>query len=67
MCIRDRLPEARVVLFGDRIHLAVPDAAAATRRVAEELATAGLALGSTRVVTPSLEDVFVAVLATPPP
>ena len=65
--LRERLPEARVVLFGDRIHLAVPDAAAATRRVAEELATAGLALGSTRVVTPSLEDVFVAVLATPPP
>ena len=63
--LRERMPEARVVLFGDRIHLAVPDADAAGRRVADELSAAGLTLESARIVTPSLEDIFVSVLAAP--
>jgi ABC-2 type transport system ATP-binding protein len=64
--LRDRMPEARVVLFGDRIHVAALDADAAARRVADELAAAGIALESVRAATPSLEDVFVAVLAASP-
>ena len=61
--LRERWPEANVGLFGDRIHLTAPDAAAAARRVMEMLAAAGVALESVRPVEPSLEDVFVSVLA----
>lgn len=63
--LRERMPEANVGLFGDRIHVTIPDAAAATGRIADALAAAGVALESVRPVEPSLEDVFVSVLAAP--
>ncbi len=63
--LRERLPEAGVGLFGDRIHVTTPDAAGAERRIAEALTAVGLPPGSVRAVEPSLEDVFVAVLAHP--
>ena len=63
--LRERLPETGVALFGDRIHVTTPDATGAERRIAEALAADGLPPGSVRAVEPSLEDVFVAVLAQP--
>jgi ABC-2 type transport system ATP-binding protein len=63
--LREQLPEANVGLFGDRIHVTIPETAAATRRIADVLAAAGVALESVRPVEPSLEDVFVSVLAAP--
>ncbi|MEY4686272.1 MAG: hypothetical protein RIR76_295 [Verrucomicrobiota bacterium] len=65
LVLRARLPESRVVLFGDRIHVTAADAAAAGRRISEALAAEGLPPESVRPVEPSLEDVFVAVLARP--
>ena len=63
--LRERLPETGVALFGDRIHVTTPDATGAERRIAGALAADGLPPGSVRAVEPSLEDVFVAVLAQP--
>lgn len=61
--LREQLTEASVGLFGDRVHVAARDAAATEARSRELLARAGLALESIRPIEPSLEDVFVAVLA----
>jgi len=65
--LREQLAGATVGLFGDRVHVAAPagaDTEAATRRL---LTGAGLDLISLRPIEPSLEDVFVAVLANRSP
>jgi ABC-2 type transport system ATP-binding protein len=64
--LRERLTAATVGLFGDRVHVAAPDAHAAETRTRELVAAAGFELLSIRPIEPSLEDVFVAVLATQP-
>lgn len=61
--LREQLREASVGLFGDRVHVAARDAAATEARSRDLLAAAGLAVESIRPIEPSLEDVFVAVLA----
>ncbi len=61
--LREQLREASVGLFGDRVHVAARDAAATEAHSRELLAAAGLAVESIRPIEPSLEDVFVAVLA----
>jgi len=60
---RQRLPEAQVGLYGDRIHLAAPDLEAAEAAVPGILAAAGLDLAAVRRIQPTLEDVFVSVLS----
>lgn len=61
--LRERLPDVSVGLFGDRVHLAAREAAAPETTVRQILAAAGIELLSFRAIEPSLEDVFVAVLA----
>lgn len=61
--LRERLPGVSVGLFGDRLHLASSDPEGTAQRVREELAKEGFELLSLRRIEPSLEDVFVAVLA----
>ncbi|MGE0813150.1 MAG: ABC transporter ATP-binding protein [Vicinamibacterales bacterium] len=67
--VRDRIRAAdhtHVEVFGERLHVWFPAAAdgeAAGRRLAEVLAAAGIAPFEGRVITPTLEDVFIARLA----
>lgn len=58
-----RVSEAReVTVFGQRLHVALPDAARDLPAVVRELEAAGLAPRDARRIVPSLEDVFVSVL-----
>ncbi|MBI2516268.1 MAG: ABC transporter ATP-binding protein [Opitutae bacterium] len=61
--LREQLAGVTVGLFGDRVHLTTRDTAATEARARALVAGAGLALISLRPIEPSLEDVFVAVLA----
>lgn len=61
--LRAELAGAGVGLFGDRVHLAVDNAPAAEARTRAVVAAAGFALLSIRAIEPSLEDVFISVLA----
>lgn len=59
--LRERLPRAAVALYGDRLHVTAAGLdEAGLRRAAE---AGGFAIGGIRPIEPSLEDVFVAVLA----
>ncbi|MBM3852758.1 MAG: ABC transporter ATP-binding protein [Verrucomicrobia bacterium] len=64
--LRERLADATVGLFGDRVHVHVAsrDAAAVESHTRELIAGAGFVLQAIRPIAPSLEDVFVSVLAT---
>ena len=64
--LRAQLAGATVGLFGDRVHVAAADPAAAEVAIRAAVAAAGLELASLRRIAPSLEDVFVSVLAAPP-
>ncbi len=64
--LREQLTGATVGLFGDRVHVATRDVEAATRRIRELVGAHGFELQSLRPIPPSLEDVFVAVLADRP-
>jgi len=70
----DRVHEARAAaqalpgvrsaaVFGDRLHVAVADAAQDGRRIAAGLRAAGFTVGEARSVAPSLEDVFIERIA----
>lgn len=67
--VRDRMREAghqHVEVFGERLHVWLPDAATepdAHQQLAALTTHAGLAPFDGRVITPSLEDVFIARLA----
>ena len=67
--VRDRMREAghqHVEVFGERLHVWLPDAATepdAHRQLAALTTRASLAPFDGRVITPSLEDVFIARLA----
>lgn len=61
--LREQLRDASVGLFGDRVHVAARDPDAAAVRGRDLLVAAGVAVSSVRPIEPSLEDVFVAVLA----
>jgi ABC-2 type transport system ATP-binding protein len=65
--LRERLVGAGVGLFGDRVHVVTRDPAGTERQTRELVASAGFELVSIRAVEPSLEDVFVSVLAEQKP
>jgi ABC-2 type transport system ATP-binding protein len=61
--LREKLAGAIVGLFGDRVHVAVGDTTTAESAIRELVAAAGYGLLSLRSIEPSLEDVFISVLA----
>jgi len=67
--LREEFPEAKVGLFGDRVHLAANQSKEVEERATARLKASGLAVESIREIAPSLEDVFVSVVgktAEPP-
>lgn len=61
--LRNELQAGSVGLFGDRIHIATRDLDATRGKAAAILRGAGITLTLARPVPPTLEDVFVSVLA----
>jgi ABC-2 type transport system ATP-binding protein len=59
--LRPLFPAGATVLYGDRIHLVTADLEGDLRRAAKAAQDAGLDIGPTKPIEPSLEDVFVAV------
>jgi len=63
LLLREKLAGATVGLFGDRVHIATRDVGAAETQARALVAAAGFELLSIRPIEPSLEDVFVSVVA----
>jgi ABC-2 type transport system ATP-binding protein len=61
--LRERLGTTSVGLFGDRVHVVTGDPERTRRQVEQILAGAELNVTDLRPIEPSLEDVFVSVLA----
>ncbi len=61
--LRENLTNATVGLFGDRVHIAAVDLPATEAAIRQVVAAAGFELVSLHPLEPSLEDVFVSVLA----
>jgi len=57
------LPGRRVSMFGDRVHVATSDAAGDAERIRAAMEQAGTPAASVEAIEPSLEDVFVSVVA----
>ena len=64
--LREKLPGASVGLFGDRVHVAAHNPAVADAEIRRLVASAGFEPLTIRSIEPSLEDVFVSVLARQP-
>ena len=63
--LRQHLHGASVGLFGDRVHVATRDPASAEAETRRHVAAAGFELLSIKPIEPSLEDVFISVIAAP--
>jgi ABC-2 type transport system ATP-binding protein len=61
--LKENLPAASVGLFGDRLHLVSLEPERTTVEAEAALAQAGLGAIAIRAIEPSLEDVFISVLA----
>ena len=61
--LREQMGATSVGLFGDRVHVVTREPEAARRQVEQVLAGAGLVVEDLRPIEPSLEDVFISVLA----
>jgi ABC-2 type transport system ATP-binding protein len=61
--LRERMPDASVGLFGDRVHVVTGEPDAAGHRITVACSKEGIPLLGTRTIEPSLEDVFVSVLS----
>jgi drug efflux transport system ATP-binding protein len=61
--IREALPASPASLFGRAIHLVTGDPEGDTGRVRDLLAAAGVAMEGIRRIEPTIEDVFVSVVA----
>ena len=63
--LREQLASDSVGLFGDRVHVATHNSAGIESRIHALLTTAGFTIESIQAIEPSLEDVFVSVIAAP--
>jgi len=61
--LRERLGAESVGLFGDRVHVVTQDPTSTKRQVEQILARSEISVEELREAEPSLEDVFVSVLA----
>jgi ABC-2 type transport system ATP-binding protein len=61
--LREQLKVDSVGLFGDRVHIVTEDPERAKAQAEAVLTEAGLKLSSLRMIEPSLEDVFISVVA----
>jgi ABC-2 type transport system ATP-binding protein len=61
--LQERLPTEQVGLFGDRIHVVTQNEQRASSSSREILLGAGIEVADIRPVEPTLEDVFISVLA----
>jgi ABC-2 type transport system ATP-binding protein len=61
--LRQRLAGATVGLFGDRVHVVSPEPERTATEAEAALGQAGLPILGIRTIEPSLEDVFISVLA----
>jgi ABC-2 type transport system ATP-binding protein len=62
--LRDHFKRDAVGLFGDRVHLISLEPQEDTEKAEKILIAAGLSPASIRPVAPSLEDVFISLVAT---
>ena len=60
------VPPVSISLFGDRIHIVTADPARTAAAVRDTLARAGLPPAQSQPIPPTLEDVFISVIASPP-
>jgi len=60
--LRRAFPSWTVGLFGDRLHAAVPEGTAGQRDLESALEAAAIPFESVRLISPSLEDLFLALL-----
>ena len=65
LLLRENLRSASVGLFGDRVHVATREPAATEAETRRQVAAAGFELLSIKPIEPSLEDVFISVIAAP--
>jgi ABC-2 type transport system ATP-binding protein len=63
--LREQLTTDSVGLFGDRVHVATRNSAGIEARIRSLLSTAGFTIESLHPIEPSLEDVFISVIAAP--
>jgi ABC-2 type transport system ATP-binding protein len=61
--LKQKLQEATVGLFGDRIHVVAPESAPIESEIKSHFSSAEITLNNIREIEPTLEDVFVSVLA----
>jgi len=61
--LRERMPDADVGLFGDKVHVVTGNPDGAGREIETVFSREGLSLLGKRVIEPGLEDVFVSVLS----
>lgn len=65
LLLRSNFKNASVGLFGDRVHVVTREASTAETETRRLVANAGYELISLQPIEPSLEDVFVSVIAAP--
>jgi len=61
--LREKLEAESVGLFGDRVHVVTLNPEKAEKGIKDVLASTGIAVESIRPVTPTLEDIFISVIA----
>ena len=60
--LKERWPAAEVQAFGDRLNVVVEDARRDSQDLRDTLQKAGISIASFRVISPSLENVFISML-----
>jgi ABC-2 type transport system ATP-binding protein len=61
--LKEKLPDASVGLFGDRVHVVGNRAESIVAEIERLLAEGNIAVQKIRPIEPTLEDVFISVVA----